>query len=89
MTDAEIGPPTLATRSPVHPIAFEIDAVQGEPLGAQPLKCLLIIPAARKCTLRRLLYTLGSSSFQQPHVQDAHVPAAATLAENLPRSGAS
>lgn len=27
VTDPEIGPPTLAARSPVHPIGFEIDAV--------------------------------------------------------------
>jgi hypothetical protein len=30
------------TRSVVHPIALEIDAVQGEPPGAQPLERLLL-----------------------------------------------
>ena len=37
LTDSEIGPPTLAAGALVHPIAFEINAVQGEPLGAEPL----------------------------------------------------
>jgi hypothetical protein len=42
VTDAEIGPPTPAAPSPVHPIALEINVVEREPLGAQPLERLLL-----------------------------------------------
>jgi hypothetical protein len=65
------GPPTLATRSPVHPIALEIDAVQGEPL--------------RRTTLERLLLPVHAAflpwSFQD--VPDAAVLLGATLVRRL------
>jgi hypothetical protein len=74
VTDAEIGPPTLAARSPVHPIDFEIDVVQGEPLGAQPLERLLLL-------VHDVHLAFLPWSFQ--YVPDAAVPRPGPSVQNL------